>query len=283
MTKRTLPKLPALSHSNLSCEVPDSVLGRWNSNLRAQAGDNVISIYGFIGGWDGATASEVASALERIGAEQVVVNVNSPGGDYFEGVAIYNLLRAHSRKVTVRVIGVAASAASVVAMAGDEVQIAKAGSLMIHNTMMVAFGNRKVMREAADILEKFDGAMAGLYADRTGLERAEIAAMLDAETWLTGEEAVEEGFADALLPADQVKEEKKGAASNAAIRRVEAALSKSGMPRSERRALLRHLTGTPSAAEDAKPGAGVEAKAEIDRITAGFEAYAATLNQENKQ
>jgi ATP-dependent Clp protease, protease subunit len=278
MSKRNLPMLPQPDARHPSRLAPVA-LERWNAGLVATESDNTISILDPIGPdmWtgEGVTAKRISAALRSIGARDVIVNMNSPGGDFFEGVSIYNLLREHPHNVTVRVLGVAASAASVIAMAGDEIQVAKAGSLMIHNTMMIAFGNRNALREVAAIMEKFDGVMAELYADRTGLAPDEIEAMLDAETWMTGQEAVDQGFADALLPADQVKEKKRADVANAAaLQRIEAALMVSGMPRSERRALLREVTGKPSAAEP-MPSAGEEVSKEMHRITADFQAIAA--------
>src|SRR6185436_2438068 len=133
-------------------------LERWAPDLMAAAAseESTISVLDPIGvdPWtgEGVTAKRIAAALRSIGADKdVVVNINSPGGDLFEGMAIYNLLREHQGKVTVKVLGVAASAASIVAMAGDEIQIARAGFLMIHNTWVIAMGNRNDLREIADM------------------------------------------------------------------------------------------------------------------------------------
>ncbi|KLB48562.1 peptidase, partial [Xanthomonas euvesicatoria] len=104
----------------------------------------------------GVTARRVAGALRAMGKGPVTVNVNSPGGDMFEGLAIYNLLREHDGEITVKVLGLAASAASIIAMAGDTVQIARAGFLMIHNAWVMAVGNRNDLIEVADTLKPFD-------------------------------------------------------------------------------------------------------------------------------
>jgi ATP-dependent Clp protease protease subunit len=153
----------------------------------------------------GVTAARISAALRAIGKRDVVVNINSPGGDYFEGLAIYNALRDHPAQVTVKVLGIAASAASVIAMAGDEIQIARAGFLMIHNTWIIAMGDRHALREAADWLEPFDQVAVDIYAARTGLEPKAIAKMLDRETWIGGDRGRRAGhFADAFLPADAV-------------------------------------------------------------------------------
>src|SRR5690606_9455368 len=150
-------------------------------------------------GW---TAKRVSAILRNIGDNDVIVNINSPGGDMFEGLAIYNVLREHKGRITVKILGLAASAASVVAMAGDEVQISRAGFLMIHNCWIIAIGNRHELRELADWMEPFDKAMAGIYEEHTGLDPKEIEALLDAESWIGGADAVDKGFADSLLSRD---------------------------------------------------------------------------------
>jgi hypothetical protein len=174
-------------------------------------------------------------------------------------MAIYNMLRNHSQKVTVRVLGLAASAASVIAMAGDEIQIARAGFLMIHNAWVVAIGNRHDMREVADFLEPFDAAMADVYQARAGVDNA--AAMMDAEKWIGGSEAVSMGFADALLDADFIADdpEARAAAKDMlAVRIVDAKLARAGTPRSERRSLIAGLKG---GTHDAAPTATLDAGA----------------------
>ncbi|WP_429242684.1 head maturation protease, ClpP-related [Luteibacter sp. 621] len=140
--------------------------------------------------------------------------------------------RAFDGEVNVSVLGLAASAASIIAMAGDTVQIARAGFFMIHNAWVVASGNRNDLREYADTLEPFDRAMADIYAAHTGESRDDMAKLMDAETWIGGSDAVEQGFAESLLASDQV--EKGSAKANAsAVRRIESALRASGLPKSE--------------------------------------------------
>lgn len=244
MTIKKLPGAPeSRVHAGVSCQISPRALDRWNPGVRAAAADEdrAISVYDVIGYdyWtgEGVTAKRVAAALRSMGAGPVTVNVNSPGGDMFEGLAIYNLLREHKGEVTVKVLGLAASAASVIAMAGDTVQIARAGFLMIHNAWVVAMGNRNDLREYADTLEPFDRAMADIYAARTGQEQKAMAKLMDAETWIGGSDAVEDGFADELLASDQV--EQKGAkASASAVRRIEMALRSTGMPKSEAMRLI---------------------------------------------
>lgn len=218
-------------------------LERWNPGVQALASDdNSISVFDVIGHdyWtgEGVTAKRIAAALRSIGERDVVVNINSPGGDMFEGLAIYNLLREHKGHVTVKVLGLAASAASIIAMAGDDVQIARAGFLMIHNAWICACGNRHDLREFADYLEPFDASMADIYAARTGEDLATIQKMMDGETWIGGSAAVEQGFADSLLPSDEIGQAEDEKPAAVAVRRIEAALRASGMPRSEAMRLI---------------------------------------------
>lgn len=275
MRKQLMPQARNVDRpQGLQCDLVPQALERWNPSLAAAAATDpaTISILDPIGVdfWtgEGVTAKRISAALRSIGPENdVVVNINSPGGDLFEGLAIYNLLREHKGTVTVKVLGVAASAASIVAMAGDEVQIARAGFLMIHDTWVVVIGNRHDLRDVADQLETFDIAMADIYASRTGLDIKAVQKKMDAETWINGSAAVDEGWADSLLPADEVRESKSARAERPAAFRMDLALAKAGMPRSERRALLNEFksstpsaagTGTPSAAENDTPRAVVD-------------------------
>lgn len=266
MSLRNLPEIKAERLPTICAFEPDAdALERWNAGIMAeQSTENTISILDVIGEdfWTGGgvTSKRVAAALRAIGDQDVFVDLNSPGGDFFEGVAIYNALRAHPKKVTVRILGLAASAASVIAMAGDEIQIGKAGFLMVHNAWVIAIGNRHDLYEAAQTMEPFDDAMATVYADRAGVKKAKAAEWMDNETWFNGEQAVAEGLADDFLPADQVKEDKTKAQAAKAVnatRRVDALLAKSGIPRNERRSLIGEVKGgKPGAAASATHDAG---------------------------
>lgn len=263
MSKKTLPGAPegrpcAAVTSNLQ----PRALDRWDAGVRAAADkddERTISVYDVIGQdyWsgEGVTAKRVSAALRSMGKGPVTVNVNSPGGDMFEGLAIYNLLREHDGEVTVKVLGVAASAASVIAMAGDTVQIARAGFLMIHNAWVMAVGNRHDLADIAATLKPFDDAMASIYAAKTGEDVKAMAKLMDAESWIGGDSAIERGFADELLPSDQV-EKGAGKASASAVRRVEAGLRASGMPKSEAMRLISEIkssVGDPAGGGEGDP------------------------------
>jgi len=126
----------------------------------------------------------------------ITVRINSPGGDVFAGVQIYNMLKDRQDKVTVVVDALAASAASFIAMAGDRIIMNSGSMMMVHKASTMAWGNEDDMKEVAEMLRKIDDSIIGLYADRTGKSKEEIKALLAAETWMTAEEAVEMGFAD---------------------------------------------------------------------------------------
>lgn len=256
-----LPQIPSALHARLRFDPPEAAFAKWNPAIQAaEKSDSTIGIYDVIGDYwgEGTTSRRIAGALRAIGAENpVTVNLNSPGGDMFEGIAIYNLLREHKGEVTVKVLGMAASAASIIAMAGDRVEVGRSAFLMIHNAWVIAAGDRNDLREFAEQLEPFDRAMADVYTARTGLERDEVAAMMDRETWIGGSDAVDQGFADALLASDEVEEDPKAHADRVAAHQIDLAMAKAGMPRSERRRLMKEFksstqlaagTGTPGAA-----------------------------------
>ena len=169
--------------------------------ITAAAGDKPaeINIFDRIGAtWDGegVTAKKFIADLKAITAGSIMLFVNSPGGSLFDGVAIHNALKAHPATITAKVMGVAASAASVIVMGADSIEMPANTFLMIHKSASGAFGNADDMRAAADMLDKVDTSMGAIYANRTGKTADEIAQMLADETWLTAEEAVEMGFAD---------------------------------------------------------------------------------------
>ena len=234
---------------------------RWNPAIKASdENDNTIGIYDPIGYdyWDdsGVTAKRISAALRSLDGADVVVNINSPGGDVFEGLAIYNLLREYKGHVTVRVLGVAASAASFIAMAADEIQIARAGFFMIHNAWTGLWGNRNDLRETADFLEQIDDTIADIYHVKSGLSMDELKADMDKERWINGRDAIDSGFADAFLPSDVVVEDTKNfTKEKVAAHKAVILLAKAGMSRSSRRELIQDLKGTPGATNQATPSA----------------------------
>ncbi|HBW9724169.1 TPA: Clp protease ClpP [Klebsiella pneumoniae] len=268
MSKKQLPVAPAgRPCARVTFETLPSALDRWDGGIKAATtDDNTISVFDVIGQdyWgEGITAKRIAGALRAMNGADVTVNINSPGGDMFEGLAIYNLLREYEGHVTVKVLGIAASAASIIAMAGDDIQIGRGAFLMIHNCWLYAMGNRHDFAELAQSLEPFDTAMADIYAARSGLDIAAIQKLMDAESYIGGSDAVAKGLADSLLSADAVSDGDESPA--AALRKLDALLAKTNTPRSERRKLIKALTGnTPGAVTDpdGKPGAAEDIKPE---------------------
>mgnify|MGYP001744021237 FL=1 len=171
----------------------------WYS-IKAKANDTAeISIYDEIGFW-GVSAASFAQDLKDCGnnLKQINLHIHSPGGDVFDGIAIYNLLKNHPANVTVYIDGLAASMASVIAMAGNDVIMPENAMMMIHKPWGIQGGDAEDMRKYADLLDKVENTLIPAYASKTGKTPEELAEMLSAETWLNGKECVEQGFADKL-------------------------------------------------------------------------------------
>ena len=163
-------------------------------------GTAVIDIYGEIG-WD-ALAAEFVSDLRDVTADRIDLHLNSPGGDVYDGIAIYNALVEHPAQVQATIDGLAASIASVIAQAGDKIVIAENAQMMIHNAWAVVMGDADELRAAAKDLERHNKNIAGIYATRSG--RGDVDRWLDlmaAETWMSAEEAVKVGLADEVRTA----------------------------------------------------------------------------------
>ncbi|MFC7983811.1 head maturation protease, ClpP-related [Streptomyces sp. NPDC057336] len=155
-----------------------------------------VMLYDEIGGWFGSTADELIAELRQVTAPRMRVRVNSPGGSVFEGIAIANALRSHPASVTVQVDGIAASIASVIAMAGDRVEMAPNTMMMIHDASGLAMGNAADMEEMAELLDVISDNIADAYAARAGGTRDEWRARMRSETWYLPEDAVDAGLAD---------------------------------------------------------------------------------------
>jgi len=263
MTVRDIPVIDAFqSPLSVDWEIPETADARYTP-VRAAGGNDprTLNIFGRIGeDFDGTGITDrmVSGALRNMGAGPVTVNINSRGGDFFTGVNIYSQLREHEGEVTTRVLGLAASAASIIAMASDTLQVAKAAFIMIHNAHGIVMGGAVDMEAAASMFRQFDSAMAGVYADRSGMSRKEIESFMEAETFFSGEDAVKNGLADELLASDQVAPDDTPKSEGAhAFQRIDRELAEKGMPRTERRALLALVTkGTPGATQPAMPCAG---------------------------
>ena len=204
-------KLPAMSR-DLSCAIE-----AFNSadrvpiycNVEDTDGDLELLIHGAVGDkYQELDSSSLVSLLAKQPERTILMRINSPGGSVFDGVAIHSALLHHKGQVTARIEGIAASAASFLTTAADTIEIAKAGSYMIHRAWGIAVGNAQAMTDMANVLTKLDDQIAGMYVDRTGKKPEEIMEWMIGDedgTWFNAEEALEHGFVDFILPGSSRK------------------------------------------------------------------------------
>lgn len=159
-----------------------------------------VLIYDSIGGWFGLYADEFVDSLKQITSRKINLRLNSPGGSVFEGITVANALRAHPASVTVYVDGLAASIASVIAMAGERLVMMPQSQLMVHNASAGCYGDATEMTKMADLLDKQSLNIAQAYAEYSGRSLAEWQDYMAAETWFTAEEALAVGLADEVMP-----------------------------------------------------------------------------------
>jgi len=189
-------------------------------DVRGAATRTEIMLYDEIGFW-GVTAKQFNAALSGIESESILLRINSPGGDVFDGFAIYNALKAHPAQVDVVIEGLAASAASFVAMAGDTVTMSNPSLLMIHRAWTMALGNTKDMADTATLLSTIDQQIAGIYAERGSGDAAAFLDLMTSETWLTPEEAQALGLVD--IVSETMPDQAAAAIENAHAARMRAA------------------------------------------------------------
>ena len=163
-----------------------------------------IYLYDVIDDYFGVSASAFNKELSALKGKAVNLRINSPGGDVFSGRAMATAIANHGN-VTAYIDGLAASAATYVALAAKQVHIADGAMFMVHNAWSMAYGNKNDMRNTADLLDKIDGTIVNDYKKKTNLDEAEIIAMMDAETWLTAQEALDKGFVDAIFDGVKVE------------------------------------------------------------------------------
>lgn len=170
-----------------------------NLILNQDSGDATLYIYDVIDAWWGVAAAQIAPAIAALDPGVTLhLRVNSPGGDVFEGRAIRTAIQQFKGKTIAHIDGLAASAATTIADAADEVEISQGGFYMIHNGWTYAMGNKTELAKTVDLLAKVDASIIADYAARTGKTAEEIAAWMDAETWFSADEAVANGFANRL-------------------------------------------------------------------------------------
>lgn len=167
--------------------------------------DGVISQDSWWG--DEATPQQLRDELKEVKGDTLEVVINSPGGDVWAGVAMHDALKELDVEVTVRVSGLAASIASVIAMAGDKIVMTPGSTMMVHKASMFAWGNSDEMAKAIEMLETVEEGIVSIYSDRSGLPKDEVQALLKAETWMSAEKAVELGFADSVVKPEAVADD----------------------------------------------------------------------------
>jgi ATP-dependent protease ClpP protease subunit len=225
-----------------------------------------IMLYDVIG-WPFNDAAELVRTLAEMNQGKITVRINSPGGDVFDAVAIFNALRSHKSKIITRVESLAASAASFIALAGKEVHAYQNAMFMIHNSWGYTAGNQYYLREMADILEKIDENMVDIYAGNSNIGKKEIREMMKAETWLTAREAKEKGFVDTIIDGKAAKaqfdlsmfahapDDFRAEDREPTEREIERLLRDAGVPRNRAKAILagcRAAEGTDEVAAEIK-------------------------------
>jgi ATP-dependent protease ClpP protease subunit len=180
---------------------PTGKAGNWYSIKNLSADEAEVFIYDEIG-YYGVSAADFAAELQGVSAQSILLRISSPGGDVFDGLAILNSLRQHKATVNVVIDGIAASAASFIAMAGDTVKMSPQSMMMIHDASGLCIGNGQDMQEMSDLLDKTSDNIAAIYAQRAGGTPEDWRATMRAETWYTDQEAVQAGLADEVVGSE---------------------------------------------------------------------------------
>lgn len=184
-----------------------------------------VYVYDVIGGWE-SDAQEFVQAVHAIKAKTIDLHINSPGGFVYDAVAMFEALREHPAKVTTRIDGLAASAASFLALAGDEVEIAKGGRVMIHDAQGVGIGSPAELREYADLLDSVSDDIAGYYAARAGGKPEVWRTAMRATTWYSAQQAVDAKLADRVTGTDK---KNSGASNRSRLIKARAAVTLGGV------------------------------------------------------
>lgn len=170
----------------------------------ADSDEATIYLYDVIDNWYGIDSQTFIKELQNIDSNTINLRINSPGGDVFDARAIQTALKQHKAKVIAHVDGLAASAATYIALGADEVRMSDGAFFMIHKGWTIAMGNADEFRKTSDLLDKVDESIANDYAAKTGLDHSELIELMAAETWFTAEEAKEKGFIDAIFDGESV-------------------------------------------------------------------------------
>lgn len=190
-------------HQRSQLEIVNMTTPREKLRIVNAADIATVYLYDMIGGWDGVQAGDFVQALNALDVKHINLRINSPGGSVFDGRAMATAIKAHPASVTAYVDGIAASAASWIAIAADSVVMADGSFLMIHNAQAGVLGDRHSMLDMAGVLEQLDNSFISDYAAKTGKTATEIGAWMDAETWFSAQQAVDLGFADKVETGKQ--------------------------------------------------------------------------------
>lgn len=216
-----------------------------NFQVRAEADEATIYLYDVIGGWwGGVAAEEFVKALKAITAPLIHLRINSPGGDVFDARAIATAIAQHPAKVVAHIDGLAASAATYVAIAANRVEMAQGGFFMVHRSWTLAIGNTFDMRDAGELLQKIDDSLIRDYARKTGRDDGVIVDWMNEETWFSADEAKAAGFVDDVVEAESKAASTwdLGAYRNAPAALTEAAAAAEDEREYDRQAVLRRLS-----------------------------------------
>lgn len=175
---------------------------RWYEFKAMDEGTTEIYIYDEIG-FFGVSAKVFIDELNAVKTDKIVLRINSPGGSTFEGMPIYNALKRHPAHITTVIDGIALSMASVIALAGDDIHIVNNGLYMIHNAWSIAVGDAEDMRKTAEIIDKINETIVGIYASHTGMTEDKIRQLMAEETWYNADEALESGFVNKVVDASE--------------------------------------------------------------------------------
>jgi ATP-dependent Clp protease protease subunit len=254
---------------------------RWFSMKSDKAKNEAeISIFDEIGIW-GVSVSDFKKEFDAIkGAKAITLYINSPGGSVFDGMAIYNILAGVKDKITAKVLGLAASVASIIALAGKRLVMSEGTYLMIHDPWALAVGTGAEMRKTADLLDSIGSGMADIYTARSNHTREEIVSLMAAETWLSAEEAVAAGFADEVVEAEAIaalgdiskfkhapqaliERAQKNCDPPTTIRELEATLRDAGYSKKESLKIVADIVADVRAGRPDEDGSGIEPPAPV--------------------
>jgi len=175
-----------------------------NLTINAEEGSDTTHVYLYdaIGGWWGVEAASFVKELNNITTDNIVLHINSPGGDVFDGRAIATAIKQHSANITAQIDGLCASAATYVSAACNSVTMADGGFYMIHEGWTLAIGNKRDFGKAIGLLEKIDNSILNDYEKKTGIDRGQLSQWMEEETWFSAEEAKDHGFIDDIIDDD---------------------------------------------------------------------------------